>query len=97
MNLPSLKFSMFRSVLTLCLVFFTVTLTHANDGEYYTSGNQLLPLVETDIRVQREILTLRWSDDNVAEVDVYYEFYIPVSRKLYLWDLRQTLLCTLIR
>ena len=81
MNLPSLKFCMLRSVLTLCLVFLTVTLTHANDGEYYTSGNQLLPLVETDIRVQREILTLRWSDDNVAEVDVYYEFYNPGKPK----------------
>lgn len=81
MNLPSLKFCMLRSVLTLCIVFFTVTLTHANDGEYYTSGNQLLPLVETDIRVQREILTLRWSDDNVAEVDVYYEFYNPGKPK----------------
>lgn len=81
MNSSSLKFSLLRPVLTLCLIFFVMTLTLANDGVYYTSGNQLLPLFEADIRVQREILTLRWSDDNVAEVDVYYEFYNPGKPK----------------
>ncbi|NSX54165.1 YARHG domain-containing protein [Parasulfitobacter algicola] len=30
----------------------------ANDGAYYTSGNQLIPMVETDIRITHERLTL---------------------------------------
>ena len=53
----------------------------ANDGTYYTSGNQLLPLVETDIRVWREVLTLTWGEDRMADVDVYYAFYNPGKAK----------------
>lgn len=41
----------------------------------------MLPLVETDIRVQREVLTLSWGDDGMADVDVYYEFFNPGKGK----------------
>lgn len=55
----------------LCLI------AHANDGIYYTSGNQLVPLAETRISVKKEILTISLTDQMVAKVDVYYEFFNP--------------------
>ena len=61
----------------LVLLSWVCATLWANDATYYTSGNQLLPLVETDIRVQREVLTLTWGEDLVAEVDVQYEFFNP--------------------
>ena len=65
-------------------VYLLLTLTaqgaYANDGVYFTKGNQLVPLVETDISVRKEILTIRLMDDGFAHVDVYYEFWNPGSR-----------------
>lgn len=52
----------------------------ANDGVYYTSGNQLIPLVETDISVRSEVLTITLDDSDQALVDVYYEFYNPGTK-----------------
>lgn len=49
----------------------------ANDGAYYTSGNHLVPLQETDISVRKEVLTITLLDSPYALVDVYYEFYNP--------------------
>ena len=64
--------------LLICLMA-TITLW-ANDGVYYTSGNQLVPTKETNITVKKEILTISIQDDGYATVDVYYEFYNPDSR-----------------
>lgn len=72
--------TLLRWIIVCCFLMVHVALL-ANDGTYYTSGNQLLPLVETDIRVQREVLTLSWGEDGMAEVDVYYEFFNPGERK----------------
>lgn len=49
----------------------------ANDGVYFTSGNQLVPLYSTDISVKKEILTISLLDNGCAKVDVYYEFNNP--------------------
>lgn len=53
----------------------------ANDGAYYASGNQLIPIVETDIRVQKEVLQIRKVKNERIEVSVYYEFYNPGKAK----------------
>ena len=45
----------------------------ANDSMYYTLGNQLVPLQATDIRLQREVLTITLLNDGFAQVDVFYE------------------------
>lgn len=45
----------------------------ANDGVYFTSGNFLVPTKETDISVDKEILTITIGKNNYARVDVYYE------------------------
>ena len=49
----------------------------ANDGTYYTRGNQLIPLQETDISVRKEVLTISLMDNGYARVDVQYEFWNP--------------------
>lgn len=60
------------------IVFFMsvlcIAVCKANDGVYFVSGNQLMPLVETDISVSKEVLTISICDDGFADVDVYYEF-----------------------
>ncbi len=50
---------------------------NANDSEYFTSGNQLVPLSETDISIRKEILTIGLQDDKFANVTVYYELFNP--------------------
>lgn len=46
----------------------------ANDGVYFTSGNFLVPVQETDIAAAREVLTITIGTDGFASVDVRYEF-----------------------
>ena len=64
-------------VLFSCLSAFFAT---ANDGVFYASGNQLIPITETDISVRKEVLTLNRVGDHI-EVTVYYEFFNPVGEK----------------
>lgn len=52
----------------------------ANDGVYYTSGNQLIPITETEISVRKEILDITKRNDQI-QVHVYYEFYNPGNEK----------------
>ena len=47
-----------RKVLLLVFCCFTALFAHANDGVFYAEGNHLIPITETDIRVQKEVLTL---------------------------------------
>ena len=52
----------------------------ANDGVFYASGNQLVPVTETDISVRKEVLTINRVDDHL-EVTVYYKFFNPTKPK----------------
>ena len=52
----------------------------ANDGVYYTSGNQLIPITETQISVQKEILDITHQGNKML-VHVYYEFFNPGEEK----------------
>lgn len=67
-------------VLTLVSVAGLSLLSHqaqANDGAYYMSGNQLIPMHAVDISVEKERLSIkrveREEDDDVIEVSVHYE------------------------
>jgi len=62
-----------RKVLSLCLCLLCL-IGNANDGVYYTSGSLLVPVVETDISVSKEVLTITLMKGDYASVDVYYEF-----------------------
>lgn len=53
----------------------------ANDGSYFASGNQLIPVFETDVAVKKEILTLKKIRNQFIEVTVYYEFFNPKEEK----------------
>ncbi len=59
------------------VIFAMLVSTHlavANDGVYFTSGNFLVPIAETDISAAKEMLTITIGKDSFATVDVYYEF-----------------------
>lgn len=69
-------------MLRLCILFFLLPLiAQSNDGAYYGSGNQLIPIFETDISVQKEILTIKKRSKDFIEVTVYYEFFNPKKEK----------------
>lgn len=54
----------------------------ANDGVFYATGNTLIPLKETTIRLKKEILNLERRGDWM-QVDIYFEFFNPgVEREL---------------
>jgi hypothetical protein len=52
----------------------------SNDGAYLGSGNHLVPIVESDISIKKEILSIKKYQDKV-HVDVYYEMYNPGKEK----------------
>jgi YARHG domain len=53
----------------------------ANDGAYYASGNQIIPLQETDISVKKEVLTIKRIKDDKVQVTVDYTFHNPGAEK----------------
>lgn len=55
--------------------------TRANDGVYFVSGNHLVPLMETDISIDKEVLTITLTDEGYALVDVVYELLNPGAEK----------------
>ena len=48
----------------------------ANDGMFMSEGGQLIPVKETSIEMQKEILYLKYTPLGI-EVSVYFEFYNP--------------------
>lgn len=62
-------------LLSISLLAF-ISRISANDGVYYTSGNQLIPVVETRISVKKEILNIKRVGRDFL-VCVYYEMYNP--------------------
>ena len=69
-----------KNYLILILCCISVLFSFANDGVFYASGNQLIPITETDISVKKEVLTIN-RVGNHLEVTVYYEFFNPVGEK----------------
>lgn len=66
------------------IVFVLLTIKYVgygNDGSFYASGNQLIPINETDIQLKKEILTLKKIGTDYVEVSVYYELFNPTKEK----------------
>ena len=61
-----------RSLVAI-MAMMAVQTAQANDGVYFVSGNHLVPLQETNISIQKEVLTISLCDDGYASVDVQYE------------------------
>ena len=64
-----------RFIFSLFFLFAVVSQMIANDGVYYTSGNFLVPLKETDIAAKKEVLEITLCKDSFATVTVDYTFY----------------------
>jgi hypothetical protein len=62
--------------LFLLLLFLPFFQAKANDGVFYATGNTLVPLKETTIRLKKEILNLERKGDWM-QVDIYFEFFNP--------------------
>ena len=69
-----------KRILILLFCCLSAIFTYANDGVFYASGNQLIPITETDISVKKEVLTINRVGKHL-EVTVYYEFFNPVGEK----------------
>ena len=63
------------------LSFSVVDRVSANDGSYFGSGNQIIPLQETDISVKKEVLTIKRIKDNKVRITVDYIFHNPAKEK----------------
>ncbi|WP_205966472.1 hypothetical protein, partial [Parapedobacter sp. SGR-10] len=72
---------MMTSIKYIILFISTTCSAFANDGAYFALGNQLIPIQETDISVQKEILHLKKINNQFIEVSVYYEFFNPKEAK----------------
>ena len=69
-----------KKIIILLFCCLSALFAFANDGVFYASGNQLIPITETDISVKKEVLTLNRVGDHL-EVTVYYEFFNPKGEK----------------
>jgi hypothetical protein len=66
------------------VLFFSILLSlfiFANDGAYTLSGNQLIPIHESNISIKKEVLTITRVDDGILDVKVDYTFFNPSEAK----------------
>src|SRR5258707_13351950 len=75
-----MKYSL-RNIIILPCLLLSCIFCHANDGAFYASGNQLIPMYETDISVKKEILTIKRINAEQVAITVYYEFFNPKDDK----------------
>ena len=54
----------------------------ANDGVFRINGNELVPIHNTDIKVSKEILSIKKISEKQVAVSVYYEFDNPGEGQL---------------
>ena len=70
-------------IIFFTFIIFIINANHsfANDGAFYAAGNHLIPIIENDISVQKEILYIKKVENLYFEISVYYEFYNPKNAK----------------
>lgn len=66
---------------SLCLAYIFAMWIYANDATFHMSGNHLIPVMESDISVKKEVLSIKRISEDELKVDVYYEFYNPKQAK----------------
>ena len=72
---------MAKSVLMFLFWISFWQMLFANDGSFRGSGNQLIPIQETEVSVRKEILTIKRVDKDYVDISVNYEFFNPQSEK----------------
>jgi len=60
-----------RFFATMAVCMMTVAAL-ANDGVFFVNGNQLVPLQENSISIEKEVLTISIGNDGYASIDVDY-------------------------
>ena len=63
-----------RMLATLVAIVAMALSSMANDAVFFVNGSHLEPVMETNISVKKEILTINIGDDGFANVDVDYTF-----------------------
>ena len=86
LHFNQLKTIIMKKLFAIMLALFAFVGVKANDGAFYAQGNQLIPINETTIKVQKEILNITLAprvEDQVHrfKVNVYYEFFNPGEAK----------------
>jgi len=67
-------------IIFLLFILININLI-ANDGVFYASGNNLIPLQETSISLKKELLIFKIKNFNQLLVEVNFEFYNPGKEK----------------
>ncbi|MDX2173179.1 MAG: YARHG domain-containing protein [Bacteroidota bacterium] len=70
-----------KNKLILLLSILINLTSFANDGVFYASGNNLIPLQETSISLKKELLIFKIRNFNQLLVEVNFEFYNPGKEK----------------
>lgn len=68
-----------KGILSIFFLLLSIV-GYANDGTYFMSGNQLIPIKETSIEVRKEILSLKRVNNDFLEVTVDYTFFNPEKK-----------------
>ena len=58
-------------------MLLTTLFGKASNMDFYTSGNFIVPIHDTDISLKKAILTIDLADGEFVETNVYYELYNP--------------------
>lgn len=66
-----------KFITAFILSFFFFSILQANDGVFYTSGNHLIPIQETEISVAKEVLKIKRTEEGWLDIYVDYEFVNP--------------------
>lgn len=65
----------------LFILLVNLFFANANDGAFTIKGNHLVPIKESSISVDKEILSIKRVGINRVAVNVYYEFFNPGEAK----------------
>ena len=65
----------------LILLLFYGCNAFANDGAFYMNGNHLIPIVESEISVKKEVLTIKRIANDYLQITVSYIFNNPNEAK----------------
>lgn len=67
-----------KALLTLITLSLVLNVL-ANDGAFFASGNQLIPIEESDVEITKEILTIERINRNQVRITVDYTFNNPTD------------------
>ena len=71
-------------------MLLTTLFGKASNMDFYTSGNFFVPIHDTDISLNKAILTIDLANGEYVEANVYYELYNPdVSKNIDIKEIRQ--------